>query len=191
MSTLASAGVFLINTLFASYSFILLLRLLLQYLRIDYYNPLSQFVVKATSPVIVPLRRVIPGYLGIDLATVVAIFIASWLKIILISIIGAHRFPNIAGMILWSVGDVINDALKLFFYAILGNVVLSWLAPHNSPMISILHQLTEPLMRPARRYIPPIAGFDISPIAVLIVLQLSMIIVSDPLLRSGQWLALH
>src|SRR5579871_5457054 len=119
MGALQHAGVFLIQTIFDLYALILLLRLLLQYLRVDFYNPISQFVVKLTSPVIVPLRRIIPGYWGIDLATVAVLIITILIKTVLIMLMSMHKFPSIGGLIIWTLGDLISLVIKLFFYAIL------------------------------------------------------------------------
>lgn len=189
MSPLHNASVFLIQSLFDFYLFILLLRLLLQYLRVDYYNPITQFIIKITSPVVVPLRRIIPGYWGIDLATVVLIFIVSLMKLSLISVLSIHHFPNIFGLILWSLGDLIGLTIKLFFYAVLASVIISWVAPSNhSPLFIIVQRLTDPLLKPARRLIPQVAGFDISPIPVLLLLQILIILMAEPLAIIGyQW----
>lgn len=189
MSPLHNASVFLIQSVFDFYLFVLLLRLLLQYLRVDYYNPLTQFIIKITSPVVVPLRRVIPGYWGIDLATVVLILIVSLMKLSLISVLSIHHFPNIFGLILWSLGDLLGLIIKLFFYAILASVIISWVAPSNySPLFVIVQRLTDPLLKPARRLIPQIAGFDISPIPVLLLLQILIILMAEPLAMIGyQW----
>lgn len=189
MSPLHNASVFLIQSVFDFYLFILLLRLLLQYLRVDYYNPITQFIIKITSPVVVPLRRIIPGYWGIDLATVVLIFIVSLMKLSLISVLSIHHFPNIFGLILWSLGDLIGLTIKLFFYAVLASVIISWVAPSNhSPLFIIVQRLTDPLLKPARRLIPQVAGFDISPIPVLLLLQILIILMAEPLAIIGyQW----
>ena len=116
------------------------------------------------------------------------IFCVSCLKLLLISFIGFHRFPNFFGIFVWSIGDVSALLIKLFFYAILANIILSWVSPNtHSPVTSILNRLSEPLLRPARKYIPPIGGFDISPIPVLIGLQILIILITDPLSSLGYY----
>ena len=186
MGPLQNAGMFIIHSIFDLFSIILLLRLISQYLRVDYYNPLSQFIVKATNPVVVPLRRFIPGYWGIDMATVAALVVFTFIKIILMTLIGAQKFPAIVGLLLWSVGDIFTLTIKLFFWSILIQVISSWMAPTSrSPVTFMLYQLTEPLMRPARRLIPTMGGMDISPIPVLIILELLIILLADPLTRAG------
>lgn len=190
MDPIQNASTFLIQTLFDLYLFILLLRLILQYLRVDYYNPVTQFIVKATNPLVVPLRRIIPGYWGIDLATVAAIFGITFIKLILLSYLMLHQFPHLLGLLIWSCGAIITLTIKLYFYAVIMNVILSWVAPlSHTPVTVILYRLTEPLMRPARRVIPSIGGFDISPMAVIIGLELLIILIANPLTNFGIMLA--
>ncbi len=186
MAPLQNASAFLVHSLFDIYLLILLLRFVLQYLRVDYYNPFTQFIVKATSPLVVPLRRVVPGFWGIDFATLIVIIALTSLKVCLVMYISMHKFPSPAGIAIWSLGEIFNLTINLFFYSILLTVILSWVAPlTHSPIAPILSRLTEPLMKPVRRMIPPIAGFDISPIPVMIVLQLLKILVADPLTHTG------
>ncbi|MBS0286570.1 MAG: YggT family protein [Proteobacteria bacterium] len=186
MAPIQNASAFLVHSLFDIYIFILLLRFVLQYLRVDYYNPFTQFIVKATSPVIVPLRRMIPGFWGIDIATLVVIIALTSLKVSLVMFISLHKFPSPFGMALWSLGEIFNLTINLFFYSILLSVILSWVAPlTQSPIAPIVYKLTEPLMRPVRRIIPSIGGFDITPIPVMIGLQLLKILIADPLTHTG------
>ncbi len=186
MGPVQNASAFLVHSIFDIYIFILLLRFVLQYLRVDYYNPFTQFIVKATSPVVVPLRRIVPGFWGIDFATLLVIIALTSLKVSLVMFISLHKFPNPAGILIWSLGEIVNLTINLFFYSILLSVILSWVAPlSQSPVAPILYRLTEPLMRPMRRMIPPIGGFDITPIPVMIVLQLLKILVGDPLTHTG------
>jgi YggT family protein len=186
MAPLQNATTFLVHSLFDIYLFILLLRFVLQYLRVDYYNPFTQFIVKATSPIVVPLRRIIPGFWGIDFATLIAIIALTCIKITLVMFISLHKLPAPAGLLIWSVGEIFALTINLFFYAILMSVILSWVAPlSHSPLAPIIMRLTEPLMRPMRRMIPPIAGFDITPIPVMIGLQLMKILIADPLTQVG------
>lgn len=192
MGPLQQASLFLIQTIMGMYLLIVLLRLVLQYLRVDFYNPFTQFILKATNPLVIPLRRVIPGYWGIDMATVVVLVCLTLVKLILTMLISAGTFPSVGGLLIWTVGSLTDLTLTLYFYAIFLVVILSWVAPRShSPMTNVLYSLTEPLMRPARRYIPPISGFDISPIAVIIILQLLTILIANPLIKMGAQLAAH
>lgn len=186
MSSFHRAALFLIESLFDFYLLILLLRFLFQWWRIDYYNPISQFVDKLTSPVISPLRGLLPEYRGMDLATLCLLSGICMCKLIFITLLTYHRLPNLGGLLLWTLGDLCHLGLKLFFYAILANIILSWLAPTmHSPVTAILSRLTAPLLHPARKWIPPFGGFDLSPIPVIIGLQLLMILISEPLIQLG------
>lgn len=190
MSAIEQAGIFLISILFDFYLFILILRFILQYLRVDYYNPLVQFMVKLTDPIILPVRRYIPGYWGLDMASVAIILILSLLKIAIIGSMTLGHFPGFFGWFIWMLGDVSLLILKLLFYALLLNILISWIAPRqHTPLSFIVYRLTEPLLQPFRRFIPPIAGFDITPIPVMIVLQLIIMLIADPLISVGMQLA--
>lgn len=191
MGAFQQAGIFLVNCIFDFYLFILLLRFILQYLRADYYNPLIQFIVKITNPVVVPLRRYIPGYWGLDMATLTVIVGLTFIKILFLSWMTIYQFPSFFGLLLWIIGDLTLMVLKLLFYALLLNILISWISPNQrSPLTIIVAQLTEPLLHPFRRFIPPIAGFDITPIPVMIVLQLMITLIADPLIQAGLKLSL-
>lgn len=182
--TLNNAGIFLINTLFDLYLFILAIRLILVWIRADYYNPLSQFVIKLSSPVITPLRRLIPNVANIELSTLLFLILLEMAKFTIIGTM-TSGFPNITGVILLAIADSLKVLINIFFYAILLQVILSWVQPNASPVGQILTQVTSPIMRPLHRWIPPIAGFDITPIPALIGLQLLIIILVTPLFGLG------
>ena len=167
-----NAATFLIHTLFGLYILVVMLRFLFQVVRADFYNPVSQFVVKATNPPLVPLRRIVPGFAGVDLSAVVLMLILQFIELWLIfKVLGQPG--SLAGLAALSVAELLNIALNVFFFAILIQVILSWVNPGvYNPMTSLLHSLTEPILRPARRLIPPISGLDLSPIAAIIALKL-------------------
>lgn len=181
------AGVFLIETLFGLYMLIVMLRFLLQVVRADFYNPLSQFVVKATNPVLIPLRRVIPGLGGIDVSALIVLLVLAVVKMWLIAqLVGAS--PSLAGLTTSGVAEVVSLALNVFFFSILIQVILSWLNQGGgyNPIVGLLHSLNEPLLRPARRLMPPISGFDLSPIVVMVGIQLANILIVAPLRDAGR-----
>lgn len=184
---LSNAGVFLVGSLFSIYIILLFLRILFSYFNINFFNPISQFIYKATTPVVTPFQRVIPKLYGIDLATLLVIFILECIKFVLLAMLSVGAIPNIFMLIILSLADMIDQVINIFFYAIILSVILSWVAPPGqTPISTILRQLTEPLMRPARRFIPPIGGFDISPIPVMIGLKLLSILLVQPLLATIQ-----
>lgn len=181
MTHFANAGVFLVSTVFYLYTLVVLLRFLLQLMRADFYNPVSQFAVKATSPVLVPMRRVIPGFRGVDVAALVLLLALKLVELGLIAwLSGISIGPG--ALVLLGLAELINLAANFFLVTILIQVVISWVNPgaHN-PVISLLYQLNEPLLGRARRVLPPISGLDLSPIVVLIGLQLVKILLVAPL----------
>lgn len=178
---LANAGQFLLSVCFGTYILIVMLRLLLQMVRADFYNPLSQFIVKATQPVLRPLRRRLPALGGMDTATVVLLVGLQVLELALSLALLGQRF-NIAGLLLLAVIKLLSLALNVFLFAIIIQVVISWVSPGTyNPLTSILYSLTEPLLAPARRLIPPFSGLDLSPLVVLIALQLASMLLLAPL----------
>ena len=167
-----NAGVFLINTVFGLFILIVMLRFLLQLVRADFYNPVSQFLVKATSPVLVPLRRVIPGLYGIDFAAVVLLLVLQIMQIVLVGLVKGYAFQPL-GIVVMAFAELASLTVNIFFFSILIQVILSWVSPGNdNPVSGVLYGLNEPLLRPARRMIPPVSGFDFSPLIVGVLLKL-------------------
>jgi len=173
-----SSLVFLITAVFEFYIMIVIMRLMLSYFRANFYNPLSQLVIKLTGPLVKPLQKITPGYKGIDFAVVVLLILLEMVKLTLITLVGMHAFPNIVALVLWAVAETVEQFLKFYIFAIIGRVILSWVgsgAPQMAPIQEILYLITEPLMAPARRIIPPISGFDLSPLGLLLLLQATSI----------------
>lgn len=171
------AATFLVQTLFELYILVVMLRFLFQLVRADFYNPISQFIVRATNPPLVALRRVVPGMAGIDLSSVVLLLALELVELWLISGIHGASPPFLALLVL-GVAELLQVAVNVFFFSILIQVILSWVNPGlYNPVTGILHSLNEPLLGPARRMVPPISGFDLSPIVVMIGLKLCEILV--------------
>lgn len=170
-----NAGVFLISTLFNLYLFVLVVRLILAFVQANYFNPLTQLIIKLTQPLVAPLRRVIPTYRGIEYSTLVLILFFELLKIILLSAM-TIGLPNMVELFVFTVADSLKLILNTFFYAILLRAILSWFQPGFSPAGQLLEQISSPIMRPLQRMIPPINGIDITPIPALIILQLLVIL---------------
>lgn len=184
-----NAGVFLIQTLFGLYIVAVMLRFLLQLTRADFYNPVSQFLVKATNPPLIPMRRVIPGFMGIDVAAILLLFILQGLELFLVGMVSGYSI-GIFGLLVLSVAELVNLLLNVYMVAILIQVVLSWVNPGGyNPAIALLYSLNEPILSRARRLIPPISGFDLSPIVVFILIQLLKILLVSPIQDIGKVLA--
>jgi YggT family protein len=167
------AFLFLLGFAIDLYIFLLLTRFLLQLVRADFYNPLSQFVVKATNPLLMPLRKLIPGYGGVDVAALVAVVALIVIKLVLISLLvhGALRF-NALQLLVFTVTETARLLLNYLFWAIILRIVLSWISPDpRNPVTLVVGQITEPVMAPARKILPPMGGLDLSPIIVLLLIQ--------------------
>jgi YggT family protein len=180
-SYVGNAATFLIETIFGLYILIVMLRFLLQWARADFYNPVSQFIVKATQPALKPLRKIIPGIGGLDAAALVFMIILKLVELWLVTgLLGLS--PQIGGLVILSIADLLGLLINVFIFSILIQVIVSWVNPgmHN-PVMGLLHSLTEPLLGPARRVIPPISGLDLSPIVVIIILQLTSMLAVSPL----------
>ncbi|HET8551191.1 MAG TPA: YggT family protein [Gammaproteobacteria bacterium] len=172
-------GVFLINILIFLYVLCFMLRFLLQLVRADFYNPLSQALVKITNPVLKPFRRVIPGYFGVDVAALVIMFLLEVFKVVVIfGVLGGYAL-SAGPVVLFSLRALFVMAIEIYFWSILLQAVLSWVNSGSyNPFTSILYSLNEPILRPARRILPPMGGIDFSPILVMIVLQVIRILIS-------------
>lgn len=171
------AGVFLISVVFGFYILLVMVRFLLQAVRADFYNPLSQFVVRLTTPPLRPLRRIIPGVAGIDLAALVLLVLLQVLELVLVhSITGRTLHPGV--LLVLAVAQLVSTALLIFIVAIIIQAILSWVQPgaHN-PFTMVLYQLTTPVLRPFRRLVPPVSGIDLSPMVALLALYLLLMAV--------------
>ena len=167
---------YLIQTLLSLYLLAMLLRFLLQLVRADFYNPISQFLVKVTNPLVVPLRRVLPGYGGIDTASLVLAVLLQLLGLVTLLALNGIGLPNPALLLLWSLLGVIGLLINIYFFALLAMIILSWIAPgSNHPAIYLLYQITEPVMAPFRKLLPPMGGLDLSPILVFILINVIQI----------------
>lgn len=180
----ADAGAFLVETLFGLYILAVLLRLLLQMVRADFYNPISQFLVAATNPPLLPLRRIIPGFMGIDMAAVVLLLLLSVIKLTILNWI--NNVPiHVLPLLFMAAVELLQMTVTVFLVCILIRVILSWLNPYPSAASQLLVRLTEPLLRPARRLLPPFSGVDLSPMLVMIGLVLVQMLLIRPLLHLG------
>ena len=182
MNPFINAGAFLITTLFGLYILAIMLRLILQLVRADFRNSLSQFIVKITNPPLKPLRRFIPGFAGIDMASVIMMLALQMLELILLYILLYPSTPDPFGLIIFAVVKLVYLGFYVFLFSIFILALLSWFSPDPyNPVIQILRQITEPVLRPARRLLPPASGMDFSAMLALLVLWLSKLLLLDPL----------
>ena len=174
MSGLTEAFIYIIQTLGQLYLLVALLRFILQLVRADFYNPLCQFTVKATQPLLAPLRRIIPSVAGIALAGLVLVLGLQFLLIVvLLSLTSFPVMQLLPQILIWTLIIVAGLVLKIFFFALIVSVILSWIAPgsHN-PGAQLTQQICEPLLAPIRNLLPNLGGLDISPIFAFIAINL-------------------
>ncbi|MEQ1802717.1 MAG: YggT family protein [Gammaproteobacteria bacterium] len=181
-----NALVFIIRTLFDLYILTFALRLLLQWAAVDKRNPLVQFILRVTNPLVIPLRRVLPPVGRIDTATVVVLVALQVLATALVVRIGCVGEPEILPILGLALLNVARLALGIFTWSIIIYVVLSWVSPGGyNPGAALIAAIVEPLLAPFRRLIPAIGGLDLSPLFALIAIQaISMLLPVDRLLSS-------
>lgn len=187
MNGMNMAAVYVLQTLGSLYVLIVLLRFILQLVRADFYNPLSQFIVRATQPLLKPLRRVIPGFAGIDLASLVlAVAVQLVLLTMIIKLMG-YALPQVLQLLVWSLVGVTALFIKIFFFALIISVILSWVAPQShNPAAMLVNQLCEPVLAPIRRLLPSMGGLDLSPIFAFIALRLvDMLLITNLAIATG------
>lgn len=177
----SNAGTFLLDVIFGLFIGAVMLRLFLQWARADFYNPLSQAIVKLTNPVLRPLRRFIPALGRIDTASVVLVVVlqmfAVWLKI---ALVGASA--GIGAIAVFALAEIVSKAIYIFMFAIFVQVIASWVAPGSyNPVLSLIDSITHPLLKPLRAVVPPLGGLDLTPMIALIGLQLAQMLVVAPL----------
>jgi len=167
---------YLLQTLLSLYLLAMLLRFLLQLVRADFYNPISQFLAKVTNPLVIPLRRVLPGFGGLDMASLVLSLLLQLAGIVALLFINGLGLPGIGLLLAWAVLGVVGLLVNIYFFALLAMIILSWIAPgSNNPAVYLLFQITEPVMAPFRKALPPMGGMDFSPILVFILINVIQI----------------
>ncbi len=182
MNPFSNAGLFLVQSIFDLYIFIVMLRIVLQWVNADFHNPLFEIVAKLTNPPLKPIRRIIPTIHGFDFAACALLLALEVIKLTLLVWLQINAVANFSGLVVLAFAELLNQLINIFFYAILASAILSWVSPFaHGPFVEVLTRLTEPLLRPMRRVIPIIAGLDITPIFAMIILKLFTIVIVQPL----------
>ncbi|MCF5648505.1 YggT family protein [Pseudomonas syringae] len=187
MIGLNTAAIYVLQTLGSLYLLIVLLRFVLQLVRANFYNPLCQFIVRATQPLLKPLRRIIPSLLGLDMSSLVLAIIVQMILMALTLLLMFGTTGDPLHLLLWSIISVTALFLKIFFFALIISVILSWVAPgsHN-PGAELVNQICEPALAPFRKIVPNLGGLDISPILAFLVLKLlDMLVINNLAAMSG------
>lgn len=191
MNPFSNAATFLLQIIIDLYIFVLMLRLILQFQFADYYNPIIQLIIRLTNPVVKPLQRILPSIHRVDLAIIVLILLLEFIELWLAGWLQTREIPNHLGILIWSLGALGNQFLNVFIFATILRALLSWLNPNPlHPASIVLFQITEPLLRFTRRFLPAAGGFDFSPLVVIIVLKVISILLFWPLIQWGSLLTL-
>ena len=177
MGQAGSALAQIFNTIAGLYLLFVVARFLLQLAKADFYNPISQAVFKATDPVVRVLRSFIPGYRGVDFSSLILAFIVQFLAISVTILLYGGSIPSVGFIITWSFIGVLNFIILFYYYALIASIIMSFVMmfsgnmnPH--PILLLVWQITEPIMAPFRRVIPPMGGLDFSPIFIFLIIGL-------------------
>ena len=183
---LSNAGIFLVDFVFGLYILAVILRFLLQFVRADFYNPLAQAIVTITNPPLRPLRRIIPALGSWDTSSLVLMLVLQMISSLLIFILLGVS-PNIVGLVITALGELLEKIVYIFMFGIFIQVVISWVAPSTyNPVLSIIDSLTTPIMRPARKLVPPMGGLDLSPMVAIVGLTLCLMLIVQPVKDIGR-----
>lgn len=187
MNPFNSGATFLIATLFNLYVLVLVLRFIAKYFNANMDNPVANFVMVATDPLCKPIADYLPDIAGIETVSVFVALAVEFVKYFLLSFLSASLGFDVIAFLVMAIGDLLIQVATVFIYAIIIVVVLRMLMPQTmqQPIVMFLVTITEPLLAPARKLIPLVGGFDLSPLAVLIVLWLIQIIIFNPIFYTG------
>lgn len=186
MSPLVSAGSLIIHLAFDAYTVILLLRFMLQKLRASWHNPLSQFIIQLTEKPLKPFRKIMPGVRGFDLSILLFALILQMIEVILLWTLQFGPIPNLIGTFVISIAELFSKVIYIYIYAIIINALSSWFPQMQThPISHIVYLIVNPILSRIQRFIPLIAGIDISPIFGLLALTLINMLIAQPLLAVG------
>lgn len=189
-SYLINAGIFIVNMVFGLYLAAVMLRFLLQTIRADFYNPICQFLITVTNPALKPLRRWIPGYMGIDWPSLLLMVLLQLLEICLVALLISGHIPSLLSIPVIIASKLLGLLIWVYIIVIIIQAVISWIQPGSySSFTVLLYQLSDPLVRPIRRYIPATGGIDWSPFVILILLNLALMLIVAPLHDWGRYLS--
>lgn len=185
---ISNAFTFLITTVSDLFVFLLITRFIFVMVNSEQHNHLVKFTSKMTDFAVQRVKRFIPNHKNIELSTLSLALVIQFLKFLFIGFF-ALNFPNFLGLLILTLSIVIKITMNVFFYSILAQVILSWFPYNYNEAYNLLALITAPIMRPARRIIPPVGGFDIAPIPTMIGLQFLIILLVDPIFQWGWHIA--
>ena len=196
---LTSPLMLIINTLFDLYILLVLMRFMLQMLRADFYNPVSQFIVKLTMPPLRILRRIIPSVAGQDFAAIVFCLALIYVKFLVLRslsipgvVIGGVIAPissvSYGGLLVFCIADLIALILTVFLVAVIIQVILSWVSPGQyNPVIGLVHKFAEPVLKPLRKVVPPMGGLDLTPFFAILLIMVAKMLIVPPIIYLGNF----
>ena len=177
---LSSPFIFLIQVVFGAYALIVMLRFLFQLLRVDFHNPLSQFVVTITSPLLRPMRKFIPGIAGMDIASLILAWLVKSVELLLVMLLSGNGIVMAA--FLWAVPALVSLLFTLFIAALIILAIMSWIPSlQTHPLAWILRALTDPLLSPIRSHLPAPSGLDFSVMIAIVGLVFLRMLIIPPL----------
>ena len=181
-----------IQIVLSVYTFFLIMRLLLQYMRANFYNPVSRFISKTTNFIVKPWQRLRFVYHDLNVVIAILIFVIKYLEINAIVWLRYDGFPGQIGVLIWTCGSILMTLCNIGFYLLFLRMIFKWIgANFDNPFYEITYILTEPLLQPCRRFMPSIGIFDLSPLIIAILLQFIIVLLLAPLLKLGHGMALN
>ena len=175
MAYFIDTAIFLISTIFNLYLALMILRILLPLTHNSPHSPISQFVIRITNPIVLPIRKLLPWHNPIDIAGIVALCIVEIVFLYIYGLLQAHILLSFRAVLVWGLGQLLELLAYIWFFAILIQVMLSWVTTAHRNYIVIqtmLHHITAPILTPMQRLVPNISGIDITPAIALLGLYL-------------------
>lgn len=187
MGAMGQALGLIISTLGSLLIGAIIVRFLLQAARADFYNPICQSLVKVTDPFVIPFRKFIPGYRGLDLASLLVAFLLNVLATALLCLVLAGRLYGPQYLLGWGLVGLISLALNIYFWSLIIMIVASWIAPMSAnPVLILIYQMLEPVQSRVRGIIPPLGMIDLSPIFIFLGIQVLRILIVGTLANQFQ-----
>ena len=186
MSAASEIGRYLADTIVSIYLVLVVLRGLLQAAKADFYNPISQFIVRATNPPLIVLRKVIPAGRRFDFSAVVLALLVQIIGLIAVIMLSGFLPPNPLTVSLWAVLGVVGLVVNVYLFTMIAMIVFSWVAPGSRhPAVTLVYQITEPVMGPVRALLPSMGGLDFSPIVIFILINVIQIALRHMAVAAG------
>ena len=185
----SDATIYLANVILGSYGFIIMIRLVLQLVEADFYNPICKAIHSITNPVLKPVRAFLPHFKRIDSASLLMVIIFEIIAVWFTLKLKSSMNPSLLGLIVLSLGSTLGEFVRIFTWSIIIQAFLSWIAPDpRNPIVSVLQSITAPILSKARTVLPSTPGVDFSPIIALVALQLTLMLIVNPLHDAGKML---